>query len=405
MAQENIRFPRSHMSIKDGYFYYFDERNGTLVRKTCDGTLAFIWPIEGSLGTNQVKSVEYDGNFFWTLQQGTEETDSVIKKWVVDNYVCKLSDTITLSHTVDDNFSCDSFSLEYYTTTLAAEVPIKSSQLTIKNYYDKITSGTVLTLGPNNYGVYEDVTVTGTLGSSDTFGLDFYTFNEFPADAPINFAKSIWLINDYYHTQETGALYEFSLVSNRVINVIQDDDFDYVTASCFYNNGENQYILYVFGNSIRFYNILNKSNEKSMFIDNLKSDQATTVTIYEIKVADDTIYRLQGEASYYGTDYDWDSYNYQVSTFRPFVDSMSMDVSPKILPSNGLSLAEITISVRDQYNDPLQFKPVLVEDDDPNGYITTTEVYTNLYGVATTYYRAGLVPAVVTIGSLATQYD
>lgn len=405
MAQENIRFPRSHMAIKDGYFYYFDERNNSLVRKTCDGTLAFVWPVVEDFGISEIKSIEYDGTFFWTLQHDDDAVDSIIKKWFVDNYICRLVDTISLLHTVDDNFSCDTFSLEYYNTTLTTTIPAKTSQITISSYYDKITAGTILTLGPNGDGVHEDVTVTGTLNSPNTFGLDFYTFNEFPLNTPVTFAKSVWLINDYYHTQAVGALYEYSLINNRIVTVLQDNDFSGVIASCFCNTGAFQYVLYVFGNSIRFYNINTRSNEKSMYIDNLRANQITTIPVYELKIADDTIYRLQVGATYYGTDYSWSTYNYQVSTFRAFVDSVSMDINPKILPSNGLNVATITISVRDQYNDPLQFKPVWVEDDNTTGFITSNEVYTNLYGVAVAHYKAGLVPGVVTIGCLATQYD
>lgn len=527
MAQENIKFPRAHMAIRDGYFYYFDERNNTLNRKICNGETAFSWPLEDTLGTNQVKAIEYDGNFFWTLQQGATSIDSIVKKWVVDNYICKLVETIDLFHTTEDYFSCDTFSLEYYNTTLTTTVSGRTSQVILADYYDKIESGTILTLGPNEEGLYEDVTVTGTLGSENIFGLDFYTFNEYPAGSQVYFTKSLWLVNDYNHLVNEGSLYEISIHSadtetvystytnywagsrsdqqgnweytiasnvyllpgsysvtfeawdadspseislrfegpelidifatntgnnlwvgqngnfnilsagnydikgrqhqsssyiwgvsyvdiqginpirrkGRIKNVFQDDDFEDVRASCFYNAIDTQYVLYVFGTTLRFYNIVTNNNEKSMLMDNLESGQSTTVIVYDLKVEGDTIYRLQRKANYYGTDYSWNTYNYQVSVFRPFVDSVSIDVNPKILPSNGINVAEVTMSVRDQYNDPLQLKPVLVEDSDSTGFITIGEVYTNLYGVATTYYKSGIIPASVIITGLATQYD
>ena len=87
MTNENIKFPRAHLATSASYFYYCDERNDTLNVRVSDGSTAFVYPFEVSLGSNQVKSLEYDGNFFWTLQQGTSVNDQIIKKWVIDNYV------------------------------------------------------------------------------------------------------------------------------------------------------------------------------------------------------------------------------------------------------------------------------------------------------------------------------
>lgn len=531
MAYENIRFPRAHMAVRDEYYYYFDERNDTLNIRVCDGETAFSYPLDSPLGNNQVKAVEYDGYFFWTLQRGASSIDSIIKKWIIENYTCKLISDIDLRHTTVDNFSCSTFSLEYYNTTLSGSVSSHDSQVTLTSNYEKIEPGTVLTLGPNEEGMYEDVTVTGTLNNDATLGLDFYTFNDYPLGTNVYFAKSLWLVNDYYHKQLGGALYEISvyhtgtesvsitmtdhwtgsasnfngsweytIASNvylsagvysttfqaydvdgatemslrfegvdpisevidifatvvgndlwqvqtgsfsietsgyynvkgrqhqsssynwgiydvdiqgavpfrrngRVEQVLPDDDFEYVDSSCFYNAVDFQYVLYVLGTTVRFFNINNNTNEKSMLIDNIRKNQSTVIPVHDIKVEGETLYRLQSEATFFGNDYAWSTYNYQMSTIRPFIDSVSIDVNPKILPSNGINIAEVKAIVRDQYNDPLILKPVYVQDSDSTGFITTTDVYTNLFGVATTYYRAGIIPNSVIIRATATQYD
>lgn len=404
MVNENIKFPRAHMAVKDQYFYYCDERNNTLNVRVSDGSTSFVYPFETSLGSNQVKALEYDGNFFWTLQQGVSINDHVIKKWAIDNYVCKLVTTLNLSQTSEDIFQCPTFALECYSTNLSEPLFEHSVQVTLDSYYSKIEPGTVLTLGPNTDGVYEDVTVTGTINGNNIFGLDFYTFNSFDVGTPVYFSKNIWLVNDYTHTSPGGSLYKISLITNRIETVISDDDFGYVNACCFYNSGSAQYILYVVETTLRFFNIDTETTEISMFMDNRQLD-TTVIPIYDIKVVGDTVYRLQNKATYFGTNFSWGTYNYQLSTIRSFIDSITIDVVPKILPSNGINTAEIVISIRDQYNNPAQNKPVLLEDSDTVGFITILEPYTNLLGVATSYYKAGVVPAIVEITATATQYD
>jgi len=405
MAHENIRFPRNHMAIRDEYFYYFDERNDTLNQKVSDGATAFTYPLDPPLGGNAVISVEYDGFNFWTLQEGNTSEDVVIKKWLVSNYICEVVDTIELAHSADHKFNSSSFSLEFYNTTLVTTVSGRTSQITLAGYADYVDPGTIITLGPNSEGVYENVTVTGTLNTSNSFGLDFYTFNTYEAGTKVYFPKSIWLVNNFLYNSAGGSLYKITLPNKQITEVIADEDFEYVDASCFYNTGSEQYILYVLGTTVRFLNIDSLTNEKSMLLDNIKNDQSTGITVYDIKVKGDTLYRLQNKATYFGTDYTFSTYNYQFSTIRPFVDSITVDVNPKILPSNGINVAEIQAVVRDQFNALIQIKSVTFSDSDATGFISSTFVYTNHYGIAASIYKAGTIPGNVTITALTTQYD
>lgn len=90
MTYENINFKYPNMCVKDGYFYMFDHDIDALVQKVDDGTTAFTYPLDTVLN-NEVKSLEYAGGYFWTLQ-----SDSTIKKWSIDNYVCTLKETLSL---------------------------------------------------------------------------------------------------------------------------------------------------------------------------------------------------------------------------------------------------------------------------------------------------------------------
>lgn len=405
MANENIRFPREHMALRDNYFYYFDERNDTLNQKVSNGKISFIFPLDTPLGSKQVEAMEYDGYYFWTLQEGTTNEDVLIKKWYIENFVCKLGHTIELSHDVDHKFNCPSFSLEYYNTALTAELPNHSSEITISSYGDKIDPGTILTLGPNPQNQYENVTVTGTLSGINRFGLDFYTQNSYEEDTAVYFPKNIWLVNHFTYTATGGSLYKISLPNERIDDVIEDTDFESIIASCFYNTGSAQYVLLPFGTTLRFFNTTSLSVDKSMIMDNIQTNQSTVIPIYDLKVEDGTLYRLQQAATYFNTNYTFSTYNYQPSPLRPFIDSISVDVTPKILPSNGVNLADVIAIVKDQYNNPIVSKHVFFDDSDPTGFIVLQNTYTGLYGTALTRYKAGIIPNTVIIGAAATQYD
>jgi hypothetical protein len=164
-----------------------------------------------------------------------------------------------------------------------------------------------------------------------------------------------------------------------------------------YNSGKIAY----FTDDIPYYGI--------MGMDNIRTDQITIIPVYNVAIRSRTLYRLQDEATYYGTNNDWGAYyNYQVSPIRSFLDSITIAASPVILPANGYNITEITSVVTDQYGEGVLYKPVFLTDDDPDGYILTNPVYTDIFfgtGAATTYYRAGVIVRLVTIEGTVTQYD
>ncbi len=56
----------------------------------------------------------------------------------------------------------------------------------------------------------------------------------------------------------------------------------------------------------------------TMNLDNIRDDNATIIPIYDISIVGDNLYRLQDEATYYGTDNAWGSlYSYQLSPIDP----------------------------------------------------------------------------------------
>jgi hypothetical protein len=132
---------------------------------------------------------------------------------------------------------------------------------------------------------------------------------------------------------------------------------------------------------------------------------AETYIVYDLAIYNNTVYRMQKKATYFGTDVTWSTYNYQPSAIRPFVDTITLDVYPAILPSNGINVAKITAIIKDQYSEPIQFQPVAYTDDDDIGFITISPVETWIDGVSTTFYKAGVIPATVTIEGIVTHHD
>ncbi len=400
MAYENIRFNKDHCVVRNGYFYYIDELNNVLYQRTSDGSTVFTYPIIDIVGA-PIKCMEFDGHYFWALQQGLTDQDIIIKKYYEDNYVVHLKETLEFFSSSGHSFDVDTFALEFYNTTLSGTVYKDDTFITINDYTEMVFPGNVVTLGPNCDGNYEDVTVTGTLNNGQTLGLNFFVENNYEANVSVYFTTNLWLLNKY----EDGTLYQISLPRKKIESIIIDADFFTITASCFYNTLTDRYILLVWENSLRFLNLTTLIVDKTMVLDNIKIDKATIIPILGLQIDGDTLYRLQRSATYFGEDNDFSTANFQPSTMRTFLDSVSIDVLPKILPANGINVAYVEAVVKDQYGAPVQIKPVAFVDTDDVGFITIKDTYTNLAGTAKTYYKAGIVPNTVFLMATATQYD
>lgn len=156
------------------------------------------------------------------------------------------------------------------------------------------------------------------------------------------------------------------------------------------------------------YPITSSAYYGTMSMDNVKSNQSTIITIYDIDIDGDNLYRLQLEASYYGTDYTWSTYNYQISPIRSFIDFISVDSATHILPATGRNTTVVTSITFDQYGQGVVGKPVTFSDDDPIGFITTKVVNTDMFyntGRADTAYTSGTALRIVEIDATVTQVD
>lgn len=414
MSYENINFKYPNMCMKNSYFYMFDHDMDVLVQKVDDGMTSFTYPTNVVLGS-EIKSLEYGGGYFWSLQSNDANSE-FLKKWKIDNFLCKLQHTyvlggfVTVSGGDTHSIQSTTFSLESYKTTIVSSVSVGDDYFLMSVYYDIVASGIEVMLGPNSNGEYSYATVTSVSGN--TVYVDSPYVVEFSVGCSVEFAKHVWVFNDEsYNAVDNGSLYKFDAIDMSYIEHYNDIEYDGIKASTFMQNASSAFgsninaIVYVKSTNLKFIDVNNITNVKFMVMDNIRINGTTVITVYDIVVYNDAVFRLQHEATYYGVDNSWTKYNYQVSPIRRFVDSMTVDAANKILNSDGVSIAEVISTVFDQYNDPVFMKLVFFDDNNDTGYMTISPAYTRSDGMAYSYYRAGTSPAHIIITATATQND
>jgi len=415
MSYENIRFRKPNMAIANGYFYFFDEDWDTLTEKVDDGSISFVYPLDTIIG-DAVKELHYDGANFWTLQNPAGGI--TIRRWRIENNrtIIKLKDSFVFTSNGSNTYDSDAFGIEHYITEFNCTVSGGDTILCLNEYYNTtVTSGVVLTLGPNSNDEIEDVDVISVSGTDVVIASGTqYTYE---SGDQISFYKSLFVFNNYFGTSATsGTLFEFDGYTGGLIAANGGTEYQSINAAVFARvrnsilaNPDIDTLIYVKDTNAKLLNISNLSFYEIATMDNIQTNLSTIIPVYDLAVYQKSLYRLQDEGTLYGTDNDWGSqYNYVVTPLRPFVDSISVTAFPVILPANGTNITEISAIVQDQYSNGVIFKPIDFTDDDVNGYITINPAFTDVFfgtGEAITYYRAGVIVRTVTIEGTATQYD
>lgn len=455
MAYENITLRKQNVTMIDGYFYMMDENQDAMIVKTDDGTQAYSYPLDTTIG-NTVVSMEFDGRNFWTLENPGSDTVR-IKRWNFENYVLKRRDNFVMSPTGSHKYSSQAMTIEHYhlhfhenasgTKKLSMYQP-KTKQVDF-DLTTKLLNGMIISLGPNFGGQVEDaeidnviavshgqetiyeVEVTNTIVNNyqkATASGSGYDDREKYGD-PASFYNNIWLFNNWNGTSSAdGALYKFDAYTGSYVsphyaggeyknvnactffdvpNYIFDRDWQDTEADDAFNWPKYNSLMYVRTTNIIFLNPDDFSSSfGSMTMDNVEDDQATIIPIYDLTMEGVNVYRLQRKATYYGTTYTFadGTYNYQLSTLEPFITSISLRANPAILPANGVNTSDITAIVKDQFNLPIAGKLVYFTEDDPAGSITgPNPANTDSNGVATTAYKAGTSAREVKITATAQQ--
>lgn len=401
MASDNLNFRKPHMTFVDGYFYMFDDNTDMLLQKTDDGVTSFSFPFD-TLLNKTIYSIEHDGVNFWSMEQGASTEDRAIRRWKIDNYACKLQDTITLSNPAH-NFNADTFSVEHYHCTISGGYSAGETIITVGEDVTalpgELQSGMSMTIGPNSSGQQETINIQHVSGNVVT--LSDPLENSYSDGDLFQFYNYIWLFNNADGLDSsTGALYKINAYSGSVIATYPGGVYKGVKAttfseiSHFTEFGTVNSLMYVKASNLLFININSPdlSYYGSMAMDTIEDDEVTIIDVYDLAVYNNNVYRLQRAATYYGTTDNWPQYNYQAATFNQMVASIGMVASPNIIAANNVSVSEITARVRDQFSQPIAGRLVYFSVDQSNdGEIVSgqTIVNTDNDGIATSSYRAG----------------
>jgi len=230
VTYENIQFRKPNMAVVGGYFYMMDENWDVLLQKTDDGSTAFSYPLNTTIN-NTVSDLQYDGANFWTLENVSNGL--YIKRWRIEENLVFLKNSFWYED--DDSYTYDSnaFAVEHYNTQFTCTVMSGSNIVCMGEYYDTVVSGgLILSLGPNNDGDREEVTVSGVIGSNVILvsGTN-YTYTS--GDA-VNLYKSFFIFNNYDGTDSTnGTLFRFNAYTGDYITSDVRSDYKNVSACTF----------------------------------------------------------------------------------------------------------------------------------------------------------------------------
>ena len=398
----NLQFRKPHMTMADGYFYMFDDDTDMLLQKTDDGVTAFSYPFD-TLQSDAMKSIEHDGINFWSLRNGTAEDTLVISRWRLENYICKLKDTLTLSNP-GHTFDADTFTVEHYHCTLSGTYYTGDTIITVGDgeieLPGELLSGMSVTIGPNSSGQIETIDVQHV--SNNVVTLADPLVNNYSEDQGFIFYNYLWLFNNADGTDvSTGALYKLNAYSGSVLFKFPGGVYKDVQASTFSeishftDYGVINSLMYVKASNLLFVDIsssLDLPYYGSMAMDTIESNETVIIEVFDICVVERNVYRLQEKATYYGSTESWGTYNYQAATFNQMVSSLALTATPNVIAANEVSTSDIMARVKDQFLQPIIGRLVYFSvDASSEGTIVPGQevVNTDSEGKADSTYRSG----------------
>ena len=421
MAYENIQTKYRNFTGGDGYFYYFDHAQDNLVVKTDDGNIAFTYPLDTAID-NEVSSLEFDGFNFWTLENQSATTGVIIRRWQIENYVCVLQNTFTKTSDASHTYEADAMTVEHYHFTFSADEAVGQSVLStvdpegiVADISTKVSSGMKVFLGPSTESGYEGDTEEFSVlsAAAGTITINGTVSSAYKSTDPIATYKYIWMFNDYNGLATEGALYKFDAYTGSYITKFGGNEYDNIEACTFAVISEGlssvvNSLAYVRGSNMLFIDVESPTldNYGSMAMDNINADEINILTVYDLMIYESNVYRLQRQATYYGstTTFSDSAYSYQLATLTPFVHSISLQADPAVIPADGgVSTSLITAVVKSQFLLAISGRQVDFTDDNANGYLSDTTVLTDSDGVALTTYYSGTDAVEVKITATAKQ--
>lgn len=117
MVRENIRFQEGNFTGDGTYYYSMLDGSQVLQQKVDDGTVAFSYPLDTSIPGN-IKELEWDGVYFWTLEDRAGADGITLRKWGIQAFICKQQQQFEFIDGPTHTYNVDSFALEHYRLTV-----------------------------------------------------------------------------------------------------------------------------------------------------------------------------------------------------------------------------------------------------------------------------------------------
>ena len=446
MTRENIQIADPNFTTDGVYFYSLSYTNQSMQAKTDDGDTAFSYPVDTAL-TGTVNALEWDGVYFWSLEDKATADGVIIRKWAIDSFLLKQITSFTLTDGGGHTYRADDFAVEYYCLSVGnngldginppftyglSSVEVSDNAVfssgdtvnfvrrrapTSQRYGTSLVeSKVVTTVGGDgvtlNFGSSMSQGVYGDAGGFRGPAATFSASDPTPPDF-VYVTKNIWLLNNNAPSgSATGGLYRLNPNNGSVVVAYSGAQYDDITSAGFYAtynvsgtfpwqyntsvSGTEKFVLFAKGTNLLFFNVDTLAVTKSLSLDAVAKVAGGNWTISDLAVAgfepNVALYRLQNGTTYGNplSDESWSTvYSYEKTLLRRVVSSISITVTPAILPADGVSQSQVTAVVVDQYGAAVSGKSVVWAEDGAGSITGSNPATSDTFGRAYTVYTAG----------------
>lgn len=406
MAFQNVNLDYQNISFgpDSGRVYSIDHTTDSMIVKTYPaGTLVTTLPLDVPL-QNEVLSLDYDGYYFWTqVNAGGPGSNlgTIINKWLIQNstLVKQLGPgcEIVLPNSATNIYDSEAMTVQSITTKLNFTVSSGSSSAVL-NDVTFLSIGDAIYFGPSSAASLQrqERVVTGISGNTVFFNTPVTI--QFNVNDSVTYRKNIWVFNNRNGIDaNSGSLIQVSSYDGTIQSVYSSNEWKGVTAACS-NNGN---LAFIRGSQLLQYRPFgtNAGYQSSAFLNNIKTDNSTTIKAYDMIMDASNVYKLQLTQHLFNTTTlqyeDTDSANGKYQVDSEILASKVMSITAirdKSILFGASSTANLTVIVKDQYDIPVFNRSMTVQENDASGFITPgmTSFVTNVSGIGNTRYDSGV---------------
>ena len=401
-----------------GNLYYIDiDANGdylnqALFEYNSTGEFVFAYPLDSaSLPLyGGVKTVKFDGAFFWTLEDIPGSLGIALRRWqLIGNYL-EEQEYMEFRHDASFRYDSSAVSIEHYHNSIVGFYDPGDILINIGSNYGIVGNITYVSFGPSTSSGYEGKTEfikVSSIVDDDSVVLNIPLSGAYEDGDPVNYYTKVWIFNQHYGPTVNN---EGSLIINDLYDGSNYDSFPGrvyygISGSTFYEG----HVYFVKINNLFKIDAVTKVIESSMCLFNYENDRSTLIPIYDIDVDDDYVYKLQKKYSTVTAageinTYSWGSkYNIQKVVLAPYCYSIGFEKTQNVIPADEVSTIGLVAKLRDQYFVSVPFKQLdFTITGVPDGKMDPISDVTDLQGEVSSTYTSGYTN---TVGCISAQVN